>query len=132
VDDWDKSVSLDVGAAPRRSTSSLDMPDTSQSFVLRIFKWFAIAYSAIIALAVALAWVVDLTGLHDPREHLGADFIVLLLTLPLSKVIGDHLGHLFPGPLGGLYVETFVAALQVGLAWLTVTFLFKSIQSRNV
>ena len=107
------------------------MPDTSLSFVLRIFKWLAIAYSVTIALVVALAWVVDVRQLHDPGEHLGADFIVLLLTLPLSKVLGDPLVDLFPGPLGGLYVETFVAVLQLGLTWLAVSFLFKCTQPRT-
>ena len=37
IDDWDKSASLDVGAAPRRSTSSLEaVLDTGNAVVYRI------------------------------------------------------------------------------------------------
>ena len=39
VDDWDKSASLDVGATPRRSTSSLDDRGIKRGTGREVFHW---------------------------------------------------------------------------------------------
>jgi len=96
------------------------MPDRLQGSVSAFLKLCAWAYTLIVALAIVWAWYVDLSMRNSNQEHMLPDVILLILTLPLSKV-GDSL---FLSDSSGLMIqlvsETFTATLQVGLVWLIV------------
>ena len=81
--------------------------------------WLARAYAAVVLLAAAWAWYLDIKLLHSEREHLLPDILLWVVALPTSATL-LLVGDLLMKPFAQLAWLTLCGALQAGLlCWLT-------------
>jgi hypothetical protein len=74
----------------------------------------------VVLLAAAWAWYIDIKLLHDEREHLLPDILLMTVALPTSFTLNLVGLPLMKWPLAQLAWVTLCGALQAGLlCWLT-------------